>query len=140
MSRPRKARRLAIQALYQLDALKGEAPGDVHLRQLLETLSDDDEARREAETFVRGAWEFCDQADALLAEASDNWELHRIAAVDRAILRLAVYELKQQTDTAAGVVINEAIEVAKQFSTAESPRFVNGILDAVCRGLQSSEH
>jgi N utilization substance protein B len=69
------------------------------------------------------------EIDALIGKASRNWRLERMARVDRNLLRLAVYELKYCSDVPAKVAINEAIEIAKRYGTAESPAFVNGILD-----------
>lgn len=71
------------------------------------------------------------EIDALLSAALQNWELRRLGAVDRAILRLAVAELLTHTDIPAAVTINEAIEIARSLATAESARFANGVLDRV---------
>ncbi len=73
-------------------------------------------------------WE---KIDKLVAHYAKNWELHRMAAIDRCILRLASYELLAELDTPVNVIINEAVEIAKKYSTAESSKFVNGILDKV---------
>lgn len=87
-----------------------------------------------AEQMLSAAWEYREQADGMLVELSRHWDLRRMAMVDRNLLRLALWELA--TDAApTKVVINEAIRLAKEFSTAESPRFINGILDAVARRL-----
>lgn len=73
-------------------------------------------------------WE---KIDKLVAHYAKNWELHRMAAIDRCILRLASYELLAELETPVNVIINEAVEIAKKYSTAESSKFVNGILDKV---------
>ena len=78
---------------------------------------------------VQGMREHQTEIDALIGKASRNWRLERMARVDRNLLRLAVYELKYCEDVPAKVAINEAIEIAKRYGTAESPAFVNGILD-----------
>ncbi|CAN5383837.1 transcription antitermination factor NusB [soil metagenome] len=75
--------------------------------------------------------------DAHLEDASDNFQLDRFAAIDRNILRVAVYELLFQPDVPRPVVIDEAIEIAKRFGTLDSPAFVNGVLDRVNRSIQS---
>ena len=75
------------------------------------------------------------EIDALITIAAENWELSRLAAVDRNILRLAVHELSSRPDIPAKVSINEAIELGKRFSTAQSGAFINGILDRVRRDL-----
>ena len=90
---------------------------------------DGDEARQFAEQLVRGVRDKLTEIDALLARASKNWRLERMARVDRNLLRLALWELKWSADVPAKVAINEAIEIAKRYGTAESPAFVNGILD-----------
>src|SRR5574341_826089 len=71
-----------------------------------------------------------------IAAASTNWRLDRIAAVDKNILRIAAYELMMEPQTPASVVIDEAVEMAKRFSEADSPGFVNGVLDAVRRAVR----
>ena len=92
----------------------------------------DDMAVREfAEPLVRGVLEQREGLDAHLTELAANWDLHRMAAVDRNILRLAVFEMLHREDIPPVVTINEAVDIAKVFSTDESGRFVNGILDKV---------
>jgi N utilization substance protein B len=84
------------------------------------------------ETLVRGTAAQAAAIDRRIAGSSENWRLERMAAVDRNILRLAVYEMTE-TDTPAAVAIDEALELARQFSTDESVSFVNGLLDAIRR-------
>jgi len=84
-----------------------------------------------AEPLIRGALQMRDEADALITKHARNWELHRIAAVDRNILRLAIYEMLHRDDIPPVVSINEAVDIAKKFSTQDSGKFVNGILDKV---------
>lgn len=84
-----------------------------------------------AEKLVRGVLEQRDAIDAVIVRHAQNWELHRIAAVDRNILRLAIHEILHREDIPPVVSINEAIELAKQLSTDQSGKFVNGILDKV---------
>jgi N utilization substance protein B len=73
--------------------------------------------------------------DPMIAEAAQNWRLERMNVLDRLILRLAVYEFLHEPDTPAKVIINEALELARTFSTDDSVRFINGVLDAVRRTL-----
>lgn len=80
---------------------------------------------------VDGTVSNLEEINKLLAETADNWEITRMTSVDRAILRLAVYELMYTPQTPSKVVINEAIELAKEYSTEHSGRFVNGILDKI---------
>jgi N utilization substance protein B len=84
-----------------------------------------------ADPLIRGTLEHRDEADALVKKHAINWELHRIAAVDRNILRLAIYEMLHREDIPPVVSINEAVDIAKKFSTEDSGKFVNGILDKV---------
>jgi len=84
-----------------------------------------------ADPLIRGALEHRDEADAVIKKHAINWELHRIAAVDRNILRLAIYEMLHRDDIPPIVSINEAVDIAKKFSTQDSGKFVNGILDKV---------
>ena len=84
-----------------------------------------------ADPLIRGAVEHRTESDAIISKHARNWELHRIAAVDRNILRLAIYEMLYRDDIPPIVSINEAVDVAKKFSTQESGKFVNGILDKV---------
>jgi N utilization substance protein B len=82
-----------------------------------------------ADPLIRGALEYRDEADALIQKHVQNWSLHRIAAVDRNILRLAIFEMLHREDIPPVVSINEAVDIAKKFSTQDSGKFVNGLLD-----------
>lgn len=84
-----------------------------------------------AEPLIRGALEHRDEADGIIKKHAQNWDLHRMAAVDRNILRLAIYEMLHREDIPPVVSINEAVDIAKKFSTQDSGKFVNGILDKV---------
>ena len=84
-----------------------------------------------AEPLIRGAIEHRAEADAHIVKHCKNWEIHRIAAVDRNIMRLAIYEMLHREDIPPVVSINEAVDIAKKFSTPDSGKFVNGILDKV---------
>jgi transcription antitermination protein NusB len=87
--------------------------------------------RQFADPLIRGTLEHRDEADGIIKKYAKNWELHRIAAVDRNVLRLAIYEMMHRDDIPPIVSINEAVDVAKKFSTQDSGKFVNGILDKV---------
>ncbi len=86
--------------------------------------------RQFADRLLRGTVDALERIDPLIESAADNWRLSRMAVIDRLVLRLAVYELLA-AETPAAVVIDEAIELARTFSDEPSPRFVNGVLDAV---------
>ena len=102
--------------------------------------SEQDEEPPERDSFtdglVKGAIDHAPEIDRRILEQSDNWRLERMPAVDRNILRLAIYEMTRQT-TPHVVVIDEALELARRFSSDESVAFINGILDAVRRGLET---
>lgn len=96
----------------------------------------DEETERLALTVAQGAWDHRQQADPWVERLAPQWPTRRQPAVDRNILRLAVWEMTH-TDTPPKVVIDEAIELAKRFSTENSPSFVNGVLDAVLREVKT---
>ena len=112
-----EARERAIGLLYAADA------GD---------LSQIESSEHEGRGFrlARDTWAHLDEIDAALDAGATDWRVERMPAVDRAILRLGVYELRY-TDTPVGVVLSEAVELAKRYSTAESGRFVNGVLATI---------
>jgi N utilization substance protein B len=131
-----KARELAVQGLYQLDVQGPEAlnqMGDFFVE------NDPDEfVRKLALDWTKGTWENLSQCDELIVSSTIKWGLSRLCLVDKSILRLSVYQLKFCPDIPHKVVINEAIELAKKFSTDKSPGFVNGVLDAVLKKLVSA--
>jgi N utilization substance protein B len=94
------------------------------------------EMRLFSEPLIRGALQHRDESDAHILKHVINWELKRIAPVDRNILRLAIYEMLHRDDIPPVVSINEAVDIAKKFSTEDSGKFVNGILDKVKAELQ----
>ncbi len=97
------------------------------------------ESQNFAERLFRKVVESTPQLDEKIAAFSKNWDLDRVAMVDRCIMRIAICEFSHFPDVPAQVSINEAVELAKKFSTHESSRFVNGILDAVYKSLDDSE-
>jgi N utilization substance protein B len=95
-----------------------------------------DQTRAMAERLARGAQQNVEALDVEIGQAATNWRFERIAAVDRNILRLGVYELMLEPATPAPVILDEAVEMAKRFGEADSPPFVNGILDAIMRRVR----
>ncbi|NND14501.1 MAG: transcription antitermination factor NusB [Acidimicrobiia bacterium] len=85
---------------------------------------------------VAGVLDHVEDIDRLIESASKNWSIQRMAAVDASILRLAVFELTSRPETPTGVVINEAVELAKRYSTEQSGSFVNGVLAAIARSTR----
>lgn len=90
-----------------------------------------------AVALVRGVARLQGHIDALLAAAAVGWELERMPAVDRAVLRMAVFELLEESDVPVAVVIDEAVELVKQFSTEDSGRFVNGVLSTIAAQVRA---
>src|SRR5688500_14596434 len=115
--------------LYQWDLTR--EPMDRVVGLFWQVRSTTDETRGRAEGLARGAQGVVESLDAAIAGASTNWRFERIAAVDRNILRIGAYELMEQPDTPASVIIDEAVELAKRIGEADSPSFVNGVLDAI---------
>ena len=130
-----RARELAIQGLYQLDVQGSDLL--TSLGQFFMENDPNDLVRKLASDWTKGTWENLAQCDELIVASIIKWQLSRLSAVDKSILRLAVYQLKFCPDIPPRVVINEAIELAKKFSTDKSPAFVNGVLDAVLRKLEA---
>ncbi len=125
----RRARVLGMQALYQFDVRGDEFNKDLD-RWLLDN-EDDYPTREYARQLARGVWENRQWLDGLITQVSQNWDLARIGAVERAVIRLATHEMLAQAEPPAQIVINEAIELAKGFGDKDSGSFVNGVLDAI---------
>ncbi len=131
MKRRQRARQVALQALYQLD-VRGEVP-DAETVDFLRGSTRDPEVYFFARRLAEGAWSWREEADRLIGEAAEHWDVRRMPAIDRNILRLAAWEICRAPDIPERVSIDQAIELAKAFSTAEAPGFVNGVLDHVLR-------
>lgn len=123
------AREQALQLLYQLDLRGEEILGE--LDEALPPDRGDAETAAFARDLLTGTWERRAEIDRRIEDVARNWQLQRMAAIDRNILRLATYELLYREDIPPLVTINEAIEMAKKFSTKNSGPFVNGILDNI---------
>ncbi|MBI5819238.1 MAG: transcription antitermination factor NusB [Verrucomicrobia bacterium] len=134
MGSRRQAREAAVQILYFRDINPHEELASA-LHSFWEGQSYDAETQTFAEALARGTLEKRPEIDEQIKKVTENWELDRIAAVDRNILRLAIYEMIFRDDVPPVVSINEAIEIAKKFSTKESGKFVNGILDRIRKEL-----
>ena len=131
MGARRKARELALQMLYEND-VAGTEPREMFARTSdLQTAPEG--TRAFAEHLVTGTLAHRDDLDAIISKQADNWRLSRMPVVDRNILRLALFELLHEPDTPHPVVIDEALEIAKRFSTPRSSQFINGILDGVLK-------
>jgi N utilization substance protein B len=154
MGKRREARERAVQFLFQYDvnepenldeaidlfwetqrgAAIAEEKGGATWGQKSELpppTPDEAQVRRFADPLIRGAIEHRDEVDELIRKYAKNWDIKRMAAVDRNVLRLAIYEMLHRLDIPPVVSINEAVDIAKRFSTRDSGKFVNGILDKV---------
>ena len=131
MSARRRAREWALQILFQGDYQHEVEP------EVLEVFWADRQTsakvREFTEQLVRGVQDHREELDGVIRRYAENWDIERIARVDRNIIRLALFEILHCPEVPAAAAINEAIEIAKDFSTSESGRFVNGILDRVRR-------
>ena len=125
----RVGREAAIQFLYSNELNKDTTPEQIEAFWELRPLRAD--AKEFAKELVIGVLEHREAIDTLLTEKLENYRLERLAAVDRNILRLAIYEILFRDDVPNPVVINEAIEIAKRFASTESSSFVNGLLDSI---------
>ena len=122
-------RELALQLAYQIDLRGDDVMEDIEAQ--LTNGEFGDEVTAFARTLIEGYRSRADEIDARIEEVAKNWQLRRMAVIDRNILRLATYELLYRDDIPPLVAINEAIETAKKFSGRNSGPFVNGILDNI---------
>jgi len=129
MRKRTRARELALQALYQLESRRGEDVED--LRTFCKAGSKDAAVVAFAEALFDGVRQNQAALDAKIAAVAQHWDVSRMAAIDRTILRIGAYELLLNPDIPPKVAINEAIELAKKFSTHSSGTFVNAILDKI---------
>lgn len=143
MSSRRRSRQRALQVLFQVDVRK--QPVEAAIRAYYDSLYSEEHQDREAplppdpfmEELVEGTCARVEAIDRRIARYSENWRLERMPAVDRNILRMAIFEMTERLNPPA-VVINEALELARRFSGEESVSFINGILDAIRKEAQES--
>jgi N utilization substance protein B len=128
-----KSREFALQMLFEWDMTR-QKPARVE-QLFWKSARAADSTRKFADQLFEGALAEAEKSDKLVEKLSENWKLERLAAVDRSILRLAIYELRFGT-APPKVVIDEALELAKKFSSADAPSFLNGILDAAYKKLE----
>jgi N utilization substance protein B len=130
MTRRSRGREVALQVLYQIEQNTGMPIIEVH-QFISRRLLGDAKLIEFTEDLIAGVREHQPRIDEMIKEVAENWRLDRMAAIDRNILRLGAYEVLFCPEVPAKVAINEALELAKRYSTAQSSRFVNGILDRV---------
>ena len=137
MGARRKARELALQMLYEND-VSGTQPDEM-FRRSADLNTAPERTRAFAEHLVAGTLAHREDLDAIISKQADHWRLSRMPVVDRNILRLALFELLHEPETPRPVVIDEALEIAKRFSTPRSSQFINGILDGVLKSRSAGE-
>ena len=135
----RKARECALQMLFQWDLGKGAPESVEELFWSNTRWIEDEEVRAFAGALFRGAAAGIEEIDSLIRKHAEHWRMERMAAVDRNILRVGIYELTHRKDTPPAVVINEALEVAAKFSGEDSVQFINGVLDSVRKEIEAAE-
>ncbi|MFN3966126.1 MAG: transcription antitermination factor NusB [Endomicrobiia bacterium] len=129
MGQRRKARELALKTLYLMDVtgISLEEASDI----ILYGNKENENVLKFMKEIVYGTTENKTQIDNLITKYAKNWELSRMATVDRNILRIGTYEILKTPETPINVIIDEAVEIAKIYSTSDSGKFVNGILDKI---------
>jgi N utilization substance protein B len=131
MGKRRKSREVTLQILFQLE-FDDSDPDDV-INQFWKEQKASRETKDYSRYLIRGITSHQDSIDRIIQSVSDHWRLSRMPIVDRNILRMAVFELLYGEGLAPAIVINEAIEVAKKFSSDRAAQFINGVLDALRR-------
>ena len=135
-----RAREAALQILYQWDVGRGDVDGAAETfftHQWPNADPPSDELRAFASALAHDAVARLEDVDQLIAETAANWRPERMAVLDRLILRMAACELLRDPETPPAVVINEALELARTFSTEESVKFINGMLDAIRKRIDA---
>ena len=136
MTSPREIRKCALQGLYQFDAAGTDSPDMV--RESLNDAPGSAQTHDEGFALAQATWEHREAADAAVSALTPEWPIHRQPVIDRNLLRMAFYEMTSGR-TPPKVVINEAVELAKEFSTEKSPMFINGVLDKLYRQMRGEE-
>lgn len=137
MGKRKKSRELALQVLYQIEMSEGDAEENFNLFWQHFTPSDD--LKEFSQKIVNGVCQHKEEIDTLIEKHSEHWRLKRMTIVDRNILRSAIFELMFCPDVPTKVVLNEAIELGKRFSSEKSGSFINGILDRVSHQIVRSQ-
>jgi N utilization substance protein B len=135
MASRRLGREQALQALYSI-TIGNREPGEALSEVTGE--SADSEHRTFVKELVLGTLEFSERAERIVSPLLEGWSIERLPAIDRLLLEMGTYELRCRPETPRAVVINEAVELAKRFSTEDSGRFVNGVLNAVAQSEESA--
>jgi len=128
----RKAREYALQMLFQLD-FTARAYDKKDLEEFWSDKKEKSDVKKFAVELVKGTLSNLEKIDTMIETVTENWLLKRMAAVDRNILRFAAYEILFRKDIPSAVTINEALEIAKKYSTTEAAAFLNGVLDRLAK-------
>jgi len=135
MGKRRSGRELAFRLLFQCDV------GGQPLEEVIEIARTESDATEDVWNFAaelaRGAWQRRGELDPIISKYASGWTLERMANADRNLLRLALFEIKHRDDIPQSVSINEAVELAKKYSTQDSAKFINGILGSFAREPKS---
>lgn len=129
----RKSREIALQCLYQVDQ-GGETEDAVEI--IRSHFEVNDRSVPYVRELVEGINTHLDELDGILNKYSRHWRVNRMAVIDRNLLRIAAYEMLYKDEVPGSVAINEAVEIAKRYSSDDSAAFINGILDAVLEGIR----
>jgi transcription antitermination protein NusB len=139
MGTRRKSREMALQMLFQSDMGKQKAD-DVRRTFWAERKAVEQDVRGFADDIFRAGTDRSEEIDSLIEKHADNWRMERMASVDRNVLRTAVAEFIAFPKTPKPVIINEALEIARKFSSPESVHFINGVLDSVAKELGAGKN
>jgi N utilization substance protein B len=134
LGKRRNARELALKVMFQIDV--GGLPPEEVLATTFEQVAVEPEEREYVSAVVQGALDHLSELDDIIGTLASGWRLERIANVDKNVLRIALYEIRHRDDIPPSVSVNEAVEIAKKYSTEDSGRFVNGILGTYLRQHQ----
>ncbi|MBI5557880.1 MAG: transcription antitermination factor NusB [Deltaproteobacteria bacterium] len=137
MSIRRKSRELALQCLYQIDQGGNQQPDIAGMKEYFDV---NQKAVSYAQELVSGIQLHWEVLNRMVEDHAKNWRLSRMAVIDRNILRIAAYEIAYMNDVPSSVILNEAIEIAKRFSSDDAAPFINGILDSICRSIRKEEN
>lgn len=135
MGKRRLAREYALEFLYGIEFFnKDDNMTEEPLKDFLQRHSNEDSAVMDfAKVLITGTLKHLGEIDRLIQETAERWNIDRMAVIDKTILRIATYELLYHPETPPAVIINEALEIAKKYSTADSSSFINGILDPIAK-------
>lgn len=135
MATRREAREWVLQILFRLD-MNPEEDLDAVFRDFWAEQKSDRKAQEFTESIARGVRQHLSTIDAMIRQYAEHWDIKRMGIVDRNVMRMAIYEMLECPDIPRVVSINEAVDIAKYFSSGESGRFVNGILDRIRKELE----